>query len=214
MRRLALIALLATSPAMAAENSIETPAHEVVATAPAPGFENEVELRRYAPMIVAEVMVEASSREAASSKGFRPLAGYIFGANAPRETIAMTAPVTTAPAEGQSIAMTAPVTTAPDGGEGRYAVRFMMPSEWTMETLPVPMDEDVTLREVPARSVAALRFVGDRSPERVAEAQRAVDAFLAARGLEAAGPFTFAGYDAPMVPAERRRWEVQRPVTE
>lgn len=241
--RSALVGILALTAAPAAAETIETPDYEVVASravVDAPG--ETIEVRRYAPMIVAEVTVEAASREAASSEGFMPLAGYIFGRNAPGGTIAMTAPVATAPVEasgeggtqgegdvptgdGERIAMTAPVATAPvqDGTSenategtakdaGRYTVRFMMPSDYTMETLPAPLDPDVTLAEVPERTLVALRFVGGRTPERVADAEAAVSAYIEETGLEPAGPFIEAGYDGPDVPEAERRWEVQRPV--
>ena len=216
------VAVLVIATANAAEG-IETPAHDVLATAPAPSSlegVGAIELRRYAPMIVAEVTVEAEDRDAASSKGFRPLAGYIFGRNAPESEIAMTAPVTTAPAdgnaiptgEGRRIAMTAPVTTSPGDGEGAYTVRFMMPSQYTMETLPRSLDPNVRLVEVPGRDLVALRFTGERSAERVEEVADAVQAFVNGRGLEPIGPFATAGYDGPDVPTARRRWEVQQPV--
>ncbi|HCR65033.1 MAG TPA: heme-binding protein, partial [Oceanicaulis sp.] len=71
-----------------------------------------IEIRDYAPQIIAEVVVDGDRRQA-SGRGFRPLAGYIFGDNQPREEIAMTAPVTST-RSGQEIAMTAPVTTEAD----------------------------------------------------------------------------------------------------
>ncbi|MBM2575443.1 heme-binding protein [Jannaschia sp. Os4] len=200
-------------------DDIETPAHAVIAAAPAPGFDGRIEVRRYAPMIVAEVTVAADSRRAASSAGFRPLASYIFGANAPGQKIAMTAPVAVTPADaggmagggGAKIAMTSPVTTAP-GGDGEWTVRFMMPSEWTMDTLPAPEDPRVRLVETAPETRATLRFVGRATPERVEAAVAALDSYIAGAGLAPAGDVTWAGYDGPSVPEAERRWEVQRPV--
>jgi hypothetical protein len=206
----------ATVSAVHAAGGIETPTYEVVASEPAQGAPGEtIELRRYEPMIVAEVTVTADSRDAASSKGFRPLADFIFGANDPGTSLAMTAPVTTAPAEGdegERIDMTAPVSSAPAGEGGRYTVRFMMPSEYTMATLPAPLDPDVRINEVPARTLVALRFVGERSAERVAAAEAAVSGYVEAAGLSPTGPFATAGYDGPDTPVPEKRWEVQRPV--
>ncbi|EAR49957.1 hypothetical protein OG2516_17508 [Oceanicola granulosus HTCC2516] len=241
--RTALLGLAASfiiSGSSHAAEDIETPDYEVLdteAAGAAPG--DTIELRRYAPMIVAEVTVEAGNRDEASSKGFEPLASYIFGRNAPGGTIAMTAPVTATPdasgegggetiamtapvtatpeasgeGEGETIAMTAPVTTAAtDTGDERYIVRFMMPSSYTMESLPEPLDPDVRLSRLPERTLVALRFVGERSAERVEAAERAINDYIDASGLEPSGPFVTAGYDGPQTPPSEKRWEVQRPV--
>lgn len=101
------------------------------------------ELRRYAPLIVAEVRV-TGEMQAATNAGFRLLAGYIFGGNDARKSVAMTAPVTLAASTGTKIAMTSPVTIA--GREGDWVVQFTMPRQWSLETLPVPDDQRVRLR--------------------------------------------------------------------
>ena len=120
-----------------------------------------VEIRRYGARIAAETSVEADE-EPARNEGFRRLARYIFGGNTAKATIAMTAPV--AQQQGQKIAMTAPVATQ-RGESGDWVIRFFMPSEHTMDTLPIPNDDRVRLVEVPAESVAVLRFSGVASPE-------------------------------------------------
>jgi hypothetical protein len=138
-----------------------------------------LEIRRYGPRIAAETAV-AADEEAARNAGFRRLAGYIFGANQGRAKIAMTAPVVqqpgnqragegggTAASGGEKIEMTAPVSQETGPG-GTWVIRFFMPAEWTLETLPRPNDPAVTLVPVPAETVAVLRFTGDRSPDAVA----------------------------------------------
>lgn len=199
MRFLPLLALsltLAGAPAMAADE----PPHTVVERI------GNIEIRDYAPMIVAEVEVTGVRREA-SSRGFRPLAGYIFGGNSPREEIAMTAPVTTTRSGGQEIAMTAPVTTTA-GEEGRWTVAFVMPPEWTMETLPTPDSDRVTLRELPGRRMAAIRFNGDGNDRAMNQHQAELEAFLAERGLTATSEPVYAGYSPPWTPGPFRRNEV------
>lgn len=194
--------LMATTVHAADERGIESPSYDVVTEA------DGVELRAYAPHLAAEVTVEADSLREASSRGFRPLAGYIFGNNRGSDEIAMTAPVTTQPAtDGTKIAMTAPVSASGDG-EGRYTVRFTMPSKWTMETLPTPNDASVTLIEVPGERRVAYRFTGARSQERVDAATAKVEAFLAAQDLTPASAPILAGYDGPSVPVADKRWEV------
>ena len=209
MRRIgtatAAVLALATAPAPAAED-IEQPDYEVIRTV------GEVEVREYAPYLVAETTVEAPSRDAASGMGFRALAGYIFGGNGGSDRIAMTAPVTTQ-ATGARIAMTAPVTTEASG-EGTYTIRFSMPSKWTMETLPEPNDPDVILREVPAETRLAWRFVGPKAQETIEEGRRAIVEVARQEGLELASAPILAGYDGPSVPPSQRRWEVMGVVTD
>jgi len=166
------------------------------------------EVRRYAAQLVAETEV-TGSRETAGNAGFRVLAGYIFGKNRGERKIAMTAPVTQA--EGRKIAMTAPVTQAGRGGEGgeaRWVVQFMMPSEFTMESLPEPLDPSVRFREVPARRVAALRYSGTWSEERYLGHLARLREAMAREGLEAAGEPVWARYDPPWKPWFLRRNEI------
>ena len=94
--------VLLTGKAMA----IEEPRYEVIVS------DGPYEVRRYAPMLVAETIVDGDMDEA-SNKGFRLIADFIFGNNQRADAessakIAMTAPVTVQP-QPTKIAMTAPV---------------------------------------------------------------------------------------------------------
>lgn len=106
------------------------------------------ELRQYDSIIIAEVLVDGDMDEA-SGKGFRLLADYIFGNNisqsGQKAKIAMTAPVTLKP-QSEKIAMTAPVSIKADAQQWR--VHFVMPAEYTMETLPKPNNSQVKIREI------------------------------------------------------------------
>jgi len=196
----------AIGPAQA-QRDIEQPSYDVLKQS------DGVELRRYAPHIVAEVTVEAGSMRQASSEGFRSLAGYIFGYNQGAEKIAMTAPVTTqAQSEGTQIAMTAPVTTSEDK-DGTYTIRFSMPSEWTMATLPKPKNDKVELKQIDTEKRVVYPLVGDRSGARLDEAQAKIDAFLKREKLKAVSSTIIAGYDGPNVPTKNQRWEVMRIVS-
>lgn len=122
------------------------------------------ELRRYEPSVIASYVAPGTDVMAAANRGFRPLAGYIFGGNSKRgasggggasEKIAMTSPVTMAPqlAASERIAMTSPVTMAPAAAApSAYTVSFVMPAKYrSLADLPAPHDPAVTLAEVPAR---------------------------------------------------------------
>jgi hypothetical protein len=164
-----------------------------------------VEIRRYEPRIAAQTTVDADEEEA-RQEGFRRLAGYIFGGNGGKQKVAMTAPVSQSSAGSQKIAMTAPVSSTP-GSDG-WVVRFFMPAEWTMDTLPTPDDDRVTLTEVPAETVAVLRFSGGRGRGDVEPRMAALTEALRAHGIEMLGePMTWF-YDPPWTLAPFRRNEV------
>jgi len=179
-------ALLASTPTAMA---IEKPSYRVVDRREA------FEVREYAPYVVAETVV-GGSREEAGNAGFRILAAYIFGKNRGEKKIAMTAPVTQS--EPAKIAMTAPVTQA--GQEGRWIIQFMMPSTYTLETLPEPLDPAISFRVVPARRVAAHTYSGTWSASRYEEHLATLRAALAAAGLTAVGEPVWARYDPPFMP--------------
>jgi DNA gyrase inhibitor GyrI len=163
-----------------------------------------VEVRRTDPHLVAEVTLEGG-RDATLRKGFRTLAGYIFGKNDAGAKVAMTAPVTHGP--GSRI-----VTTPPAGRSHEndlWTVRFAMPSGYTAETLPRPLDDAIRIVEAPAERVAVLRFSGWggwRAKE--AELRR----WLAAEGLQPTGPVRHLHYDDPFTLPWRRRNEVVIPL--
>lgn len=220
MKRLIAAAAIALAGPAAGQEGIETPDYDLIAGDDAV-FEGGVAHRLYAPTIVAEVAVEAQDAREASSIGFMPLANYIFGANEPGENIAMTAPVAAAPVvserggmsggSGEKIAMTAPVGTAPEG-DGTYRVRFHMPSEWTMDTLPAPEDPAVTFREIPERAMVVAGFTGPESDEEMRGAEERARLFAEENGLEITGPFERAGYDGPDTPDAEKRWAVMAEV--
>ena len=127
------------------------------------------EVRIYEPYIVAETEV-SGGYEQASNAGFGILAGYIFGNNTRQQKVAMTAPVGMEKKQVQEkISMTAPVIMQPkeDQKSETYTMSFMMPSKYTLDTLPNPNNSAVELRRVPKRKVAAIRFSLLANEERV-----------------------------------------------
>lgn len=169
-----------------------------------------IEIRRYQPRIAAETTVQ-TGEEQARSEGFRRLAGYIFGGNQGSSRIAMTAPVSQAATGGSKIAMTAPVSRSGDAESG-WVIRFFMPSKWTMATLPEPTDARVRLVDVPAETVAVLRFTGDRSQAAVAARSEDLREVLRNKGIEAFGEPVAWFYDPPWTVPFRRRNEVVVPI--
>ncbi len=166
------------------------------------------ELRQYEAHILAETMVDGDLEEA-GNKAFRRLFRYISGDNESRGKIAMTAPVSQSPG-GEKIAMTAPV--GQQRRQDQWAVSFMMPASFTMETLPQPKDPLVSLRQVPARRLAAVRYSGTWSEERYQRHKRLLEDWIQAQGLVAAGDAEWARYNAPITPWFMRRNEILIPV--
>ena len=193
---IAAIAMLAiVEPAMA----IEQPKYDLKLK------DGDFEIRRYAPYIVAEVVVSGDQGQAVQL-GFRKLAGYIFGGNAGRANIPMTAPVAQKP-EGETIAMTSPVTQSP-AADGRWTVQFMMPPAYTMSTLPKPNDPDVHFRSEPAREMAVLRFSGVARERSYRDKTTALRTWVAAKKLTVQGSAVLAQYNPPWTPWFMRRNEV------
>jgi DNA gyrase inhibitor GyrI len=89
-----------------------------------------------------------------------------------------------------------------------YTVRFSMPAEWTMESLPKPNNPAVKIVELPKQKIVAIRFVGDRSSDQIEAAKEHISKFMDSRNLEPASQLIIAGYDGPFVPRRSRRWEV------
>lgn len=169
---------------------------------------DDFELREYAPYIVAETVVEGDYRSS-GNRAFRILAGYIFGDNRSAEKMAMTVPVTSdRAADGEKMNMTVPVTSSPDTEEGRYRYQFVMERKYTLETLPVPNDERVRLREIPARLVAARRYSGRRTERNYVRHRDALMLAIAAAGLEPVAAPQSAAYNGPFTLPMLRRNEV------
>ena len=183
---------------------IEEPAFESIKK------EGDFEVRQYRGFIVAETFVKGDMNDA-GSEAFRAIAGYIFGGNISAsanssEKIAMTAPVTMEKTS-EKIAMTAPVTMEKNADE-MYRVHFVMPSQYTMQTLPKPVNPKVTLREVAAQKMAVIRFSGFSTDEKVRVKTEELTSWIAKQGLKIIGKPQFARYDPPMMPPFLRRSEV------
>ncbi len=168
----------------------------------------DFEVRDYPPLVVAEVTVKGERKDAAG-KGFRLLAGYIFGANTRRQKIAMTAPVIQSLA-GERIAMTAPVLQT--GEDGAWIIRFIMPRGAALETLPRPNNPKVQLHAIAAARVAVVRFSGLARQNDVVAQTLALTRFVAAQRLQATGTPSLAQYDPPWTPWFMRRNEMMIPV--
>jgi hypothetical protein len=166
--------------------------------------EGDFEIRDYKPHVLAETIVEGEF-DKAGNKAFSRLFQYISGNNAARDKVAMTAPVSQE-AKGEKISMTAPVGQQQAGK--RWTVSFMMPASYTLETLPRPLDPKVTLRLVPARTLAAVRYSGFWSEEGYLQNKAALESWIEKRGQTPIGEPIWARYNAPFSLWFMRRNEV------
>lgn len=201
------LGLIWIKPAMA----IEEPKYEVV-TADA-----QFEVRHYAPILIAETIVEGDM-DAASSKGFRLIADFIFGNNQQADSdkkakIAMTAPVTVEP-QSSKIAMTAPVTVEPQAEETSmktaktWRINFVMPSQYTLANIPKPKNNAVTLREVPSKYFIVHKYSGFNTVSRVQNKTDETVEWAIKRSYKMIGTPQLSRYDPPWTLPMFRRNEI------
>lgn len=201
------LAILGSSNAMATEE----PKYEVVFS------EGDWEVRRYAPMLIAEAEV-AGDMDEASNKGFRLIADYIFGNNQgsdaeQKSRIAMTAPVTVEP-QSAKISMTAPVTVEPQSADTdmkaakRWRIQFVMPSQYTLETIPKPSNSAVKLRQVLGKHYAVHQYSGFNTLARVQQKTDELLQWAASKSLTITGTPQLARYNPPWTLPMFRRNEI------
>jgi effector-binding domain-containing protein len=178
-----LLLLLGVQPALAGE---EAP-YQVVRQ------DGAIEIRAYEPRLIAEVLVGGTLEEA-GNKAFRTLFRYIDGNNQSKKNIPMTAPVSQEKA-----------------GE-KWAVGFLMPAAFTMETIPTPNDPAVVLREKPACRMAAIRYRGFWSQKNYEKHLQELEIWIKEQELAATGDPVWARYNPPFTPWFLRRNEILIPV--
>jgi hypothetical protein len=201
------LGILWITPAMA----IEEPKYEVIVS------DAQFEVRHYAPVLIAETIVEGDM-DAASSKGFRLIADFIFGNNLSSDTdkkakIAMTAPVTVEP-QSSKIAMTAPVTVEPQAAESNmktaktWRINFVMPSQYTLANIPKPKNNAVSLREVPRKYFIVHKYSGFNTVSRVQTKTDETVEWAIKRSYKIIGTPQLSRYDPPWTLPMFRRNEI------
>ena len=168
----------------------------------------DFELRQYQPMLIAEVLVDGDMDQA-SGKGFRLIADYIFGNNITKigssKKIKMTAPVTIEP-RSEEISMTIPVSLK--NISGRWQVSFVMPSKYTIDTIPLPNNKKIMLRKIPARKVAVLEFSGFVNEKNTANRTQELLKWMEDNNLISSGSIELSRYDPPWTLPFLRRNEI------
>ena len=178
----------------------EEPAYSVKMT------EADFEVREYAPRIVAETTVSGDFADAPSI-GFRRLADYIFGNNTKKTEIAMTAPVAQE-RQSEKIAMTAPVSQERIK-DSSWLITFTMPSAYTIESLPKPNSELVTIKQLPPAKFAVVKFSGFNKQKTVIEKTDSLRQWLRSKSINEKGAEPiYARYNPPWTPWFLRRNEI------
>lgn len=167
-------------------------------------YGNKFSLRLYEAHNIAETVVHDTDMRTAGSRGFRSLAGYIFGGTHDGSKISMTTPV--------QVEQLPAATTGSGGGEGGggHIVRFFLPHG--NGTPPIPLDTNVHIRAIPETLFAArdmprtwdATLNGNRFAATAEELVRDVTA----AGLHVIGLPIQLAYDPPWTPSIFRRNEV------
>ena len=160
--------------------------------------EGELEIRSYDEYLVAETAVEGSF-DTASRKGFRRVAGYIFGEN--KNSIG----------QSEKIQMTAPVTVKPDN-EG-WVLHFVMPSDYDISQLPVPNNNSILLKKIEAHLAAVIIFSGFTTDAKIQDKTEELKVWLEKKDFKIAGPQQIARYNDPFTLPWLRRNEIILRVT-
>lgn len=167
---------------------VEKPSYEVLTT------EGKVEIRNYQPMLVASVEVEEKSREESIRLGFKLLADYIFGNNSEQQKISMTAPV-----KQKQI------------NQSLWKVSFVMPSKYTLKSLPLPKNQQVQLQRVETKKFIVIRFSGVSSNKNLSKHEQRLLDYVAAKNISlshSGNSFIYAFYNPPWTLPAMRRNEV------
>ncbi len=162
---------------------VETPAYEVISS------QGKIEIRQFGPMFVAEVQVQGE-RADAISKGFPLLADYIFGNSTTRQNIAMTAPI-----QQQST-------------KDSWLVNFIMPSEYSIESLPKPKNDRVALKKIPPQQFIVITFSGTSFDENLREHEEELIELIKSKNISVTGTSKYAFYNPPWTPPLMRCNEV------
>lgn len=165
------------------------------------------EIRDYDGYITAYVD-EASDFNDAVGSGFMKLFKYISGNNTNKSKIKMTAPVTEEQVPtSEKISMTAPVTTEKVSGNV-YRISFIMPANYTLDTLPVPGNNDVKFMKIYPHEAAIITFSGRMNGDLANKKTSELKNWLGKNSLHPRSNYIMAQYDPPWIPGFTRRNEV------
>jgi hypothetical protein len=147
---------------------------------------DDFEIRFYPPATIATISSSAKTYKELASPGFQKLAGYIFGDNKAKEKISMTSPVHM------------------DINDTASKMSFVMPSSYTLESLPKPIDPTVLISESASEYVAVIKFSGFASDKDINYYSKKLQTLLLQNNITSFGNYRFYGYNPPYQLVNRR----------
>jgi effector-binding domain-containing protein len=166
--------------------------------------QGRIEIRDYAPMIVAEGEFTGERKEAIN-KGFMVVASYIFGKNVSTQKVPMTVPILQQ--QSEKIPMTVPIMQA-KSQNNTWTLSFVMPHTYTLKTLPTPSNSEVKLREIPAKRFAVIQFSGTWTQSNLDKHLVELQKFIASENLTTLSTPVYAFFNRPWTPWFMKRNEI------
>ncbi len=200
-----LLSVLAVGAAMIGPimSNVEVPAYKILKK------EQNIEIRQYPPLIIAEVKT-AGSRQASISDGFRILADFIFGNNEGEKQLSMNGPITQQ--QGIKIAMTAPV--QQEKTDTEWAISFIMPSKFSIDTIPNPINDRIKIIQIPSKRYAVITFSGRSTEANLTKHTNELEIYMNGSSYSKVGNAKYAFYNPPWTLPFLRRNEVQFEIPE
>ena len=184
-------------------SNVEVPAYKILKK------EQNIEIRQYPPLIIAEVKT-AGSRQASIGDGFRILADFIFGNNEGEKQLSMNGPITQQ--EGIKIAMTAPV--QQEKTDTEWAISFIMPSKFSIDTIPNPINDRIKIIQIPSKRYAVITFSGRSTEANLTKHTNELEIYMNGSSYSKVGNAKYAFYNPPWTLPFLRRNEVQFEISE
>lgn len=202
---LVLIVVLVFGAAMIGPimSNVEVPAYKILKK------EQNIEIRQYPPLIIAEVKT-AGSRQDSIGNGFRILADFIFGNNEGEKQLSMNGPITQQ--EGIKIAMTAPV--QQEQTDTEWAISFIMPSKFSIDTIPNPINDRIKIIQIPSKRYAVITFSGRSTEANLTKHTNELEIYMNGSSYSKVGNAKYAFYNPPWTLPFLRRNEVQFEIPE
>ena len=184
-------------------SNVEVPAYKILKK------EQNIEIRQYPPLIIAEVKT-AGSRQDAIGDGFRILADFIFGNNEGEKQLSMNGPITQQ--QGIKIAMTAPV--QQEKTDTEWAISFIMPSKFSIDTIPNPINDRIKIIQIPSKRYAVITFSGRSTEANLTKHTNKLEIYMNGSSYSKVGNAKYAFYNPPWTLPFLRRNEVQFEISE